>query len=503
MPMAFHFFCTMRTASGTIRTTFTLARTLAEQHDVEIVSVFRHRDAPVLGAPEGVTMRHLVDLRKKSATFDGDAARHARPATVFPHGDSRHKQYSRLTDARIAAHLQALEADVVVGTRPGLNVHISRQTRRGPVRVGQEHLTLDNHGYRLRREIAHRYTLLDALTTVTRADAEDYRRRMKLPGVRIEAIPNAVPESAFPPADGDLKWVVAAGRLHRVKRYDLLVRAFAQVSAARPDWRLRIYGGGDASGDEQAALRALIGQLDLRDQVLLMGSANPIEAEWPEGSIAAVTSDRESFGMTIVEAMRGGLPGRGHRLPARTGGDHRGRRRRPVSCRWVNTDAIAAALLQLIRGRRSAPPDGPRRALGVGTLRPGAEIAESHESLFAELVARGARGRGHSPLRTALHRTRRHRARPGRTRSATRPPTSSVRARPPDRHRPRACGRELSARPGRLLPMLETSATTAAPALTAPGPPGLVRRGPGRASSVSPRAPCARTSTSCGSSATR
>lgn len=112
---------------GTIRTTFTLARTLAEQHDVEIVSVFRHRDAPVLGAPEGVTLRHLVDLRKKSATYDGGDAEHARPATVFPRGDSRHKQYSRLTDARIAAHLQAVEADVVVGTRPGLNVHLSRR----------------------------------------------------------------------------------------------------------------------------------------------------------------------------------------------------------------------------------------------------------------------------------------------------------------------------------------------------------------------------------------
>ncbi|MER0427923.1 MULTISPECIES: glycosyltransferase family 4 protein [Streptomyces] len=389
---------------GTIRTTFTLARTLAEQHDVEIVSVFRHRDAPVLGAPEGVTMRHLVDLRKKSATFDGDAAQHARPATVFPHGDSRHKQYSRLTDARIAAHLQALEADVVVGTRPGLNVHISRQTRRGPVRVGQEHLTLDNHGYRLRREIAHRYTLLDALTTVTRADAEDYRSRMKLPGVRIEAIPNAVPESAFPPADGDLKWVVAAGRLHQVKRYDLLVQAFAQVSAARPDWRLRIYGGGDASGDEESALRALIDQLDLRDQVFLMGSANPMEAEWPKGSIAAVTSDRESFGMTIVEAMRGGLPVVATACPhgpAEIIEDGVDGRLVPVG----DTDAIAAALLQLIED------DGLRHRMGSAALSASerfdpARIAESHESLFTELVARGARGRGHSPLRTALHRTR-------------------------------------------------------------------------------------------------
>ncbi len=35
-----------------------------------------------------------------------------------------------------------------------------------------------------------------------------------------------------------------------------------------------------------------------------------------------------------------------------------------------------------------------------------ARIAERHESLFSELVARGAQGRGHGALRTALHRTR-------------------------------------------------------------------------------------------------
>ncbi|MEU2796780.1 glycosyltransferase family 4 protein [Streptomyces sp. NPDC006863] len=389
---------------GTIRTTFTLARTLAEQHDVEIVSVFRHRNAPVLGAPEGVTLRHLVDLRKKSAAYDGERAEHARPATVFPRGDSRHQQYSRLTDARIAAHLQGVEADVVVGTRPGLNVHLSRQTRRGPVRVGQEHLTLDSHGYRLRREIAHRYTLLDALTTVTRADADDYRSRLRLPGVRIEAIPNAVPEPACPPADGHLKWVVAAGRLHRVKRYDHLVRAFAQVSAARPDWRLRIYGGGDATGDEQAALRTLVDELGLHNHVFLMGSVNPMEAEWPKGSIAAVTSERESFGMTIVEAMRGGLPVVATDCPhgpAEIIEDGVDGRLVPVG----EPDAIAAALLQLIED------DGLRRRMGGAALKASARfdparVAEQHERLFTELVARGNQGHGHGALRTALHRTR-------------------------------------------------------------------------------------------------
>jgi len=39
-----------------------------------------------------------------------------------------------------------------------------------------------------------------------------------------------------------------------------------------------------------------------------MGAHSPIDAEWVKGSIAAVTSEYESFGLTIIEAMAAGLP---------------------------------------------------------------------------------------------------------------------------------------------------------------------------------------------------
>lgn len=91
---------------GTIRTTFTLAEELAARHEVEIVSVFRHRDRPILELPAGVTLRHLVDLRKDSPEYDGDHPDFHRPAEVFPRGDGRWKQYSALTDARIGEHLR-------------------------------------------------------------------------------------------------------------------------------------------------------------------------------------------------------------------------------------------------------------------------------------------------------------------------------------------------------------------------------------------------------------
>ncbi|MFD8460322.1 glycosyltransferase family 4 protein [Streptomyces antimycoticus] len=378
---------------GTIRTTYNLARSLGEQHDVEIVSVFRHRDQPIFDPGPRVRLSHLVDIRKNSPSYDGADPDHSRPAEVFPASEGRYKQYSALTDRRIGDHLRGLEADIVVGTRPGLNVHIARQARRGPVRVGQEHLTLGTHSKGLKRALRAVYPRLDAVTTVTEADARTYRDQMRLPGVRVEAVPNSVPEPGLEPADGTGKWVVAAGRLAPVKRYDLLIQAFAKVSAARPDWRLRIYGG----GAQHAKLRALIDQLGLYNHVFLMGPANPLDPEWAKGSIAAVTSSLESFGMTIVEAMRCGLPVVSTDCPhgpAEIIDNGVDGRLVPTG----DTDAIAAALLDLINN------DELRQQMGQAALKDSARfdpsrVAGRYETLFSGLI-------GRSGLRGSLHRAR-------------------------------------------------------------------------------------------------
>ncbi|MFB7762190.1 glycosyltransferase family 4 protein [Streptomyces xiamenensis] len=284
---------------GTIRTTFNLAGALAGRHDVEIVSVLRHRERPHLTLDPRVRMRALVDLLTEQ-----DDPRHGRPSRVFPSGDTRRAQYSELTDERIAAALGTVDADVVIGTRAGLNIHLARQAPDRVVKVAQEHLTLDSHPSRMRTAMRRVYHRLNGITTVTEADAASYRRKMRLPRVRVEALPNSVPQPVLPPADGRARVVIAAGRLHRVKRYDRLIESWALLAERFPDWQLRIYG----HGPERDRLRQRIDELALNDQVFLMGPATPLEAEWVKGSIAVMTSEFESFGMTIVEAMRCGLP---------------------------------------------------------------------------------------------------------------------------------------------------------------------------------------------------
>ncbi|MDC0768584.1 glycosyltransferase family 4 protein [Streptomyces sp. HD] len=365
---------------GTITTTFNLAQALAERHEVEIVSVLRHRERPNFTLDPKVSLRPLVDLRHEK-----EHPLHLRPARVFPVAEYRHRQYSELTDQRIGECLAAIDSDVVIGTRPGLNVHLALQAPERVVRVGQEHLTLDNHPPRLRTALRRAYRRLDVLTTVTEADATAYRRRMRLPGVRVDALPNSVPDPVLPAADGTAKVVVAAGRLVPVKRYDLLIEAFALVAAERPDWQLRIYG----KGEEQARLQQLVHRLGLGENVFLMGAAAPMEAEWVKGSIGVAASNFEPFGMTIVEAMRCGLPVVSTDCPYGPGEiieDGVDGRLVPVGDR----DALGTALLDLVRDDERRRHMGRTAMANARRFAPVPVVAHAERLIDEALAARRA-----------------------------------------------------------------------------------------------------------------
>ncbi|MGW2346229.1 glycosyltransferase family 4 protein [Streptomyces sp. NPDC001661] len=367
---------------GTARTTLNLATALVEHggHEVEIVSASRHREAPRFPVDPRIGLVPLVDLRP--GTADTLKSAYGKRARIYPTADKRHRQYTLLHDLRVREYLQErCEADVVIGTRPGLNVCLAQWGPKRALRIAQEHLRHDAHSARLLRTLARRYRTLDALVTVTREDAEVYRARMRLPGVRILSVPNIVPPVDVPPSDGTSKIIAAAGRLSPGKRYDLLLEAFTAVSAQHPDWELRIYGG----GRQETRLRELVDELGLRGQARLMGTVSPIEPEFARASIVVSASDAESFGMTLVEAMRCGVPVVSTDAPlgpAEIITDGVDGRLVPVG----NASALAEAVLDLIE-------DGPgRRRMGVAAIAAARRydpepIVERYEALFEDLGA--------------------------------------------------------------------------------------------------------------------
>ncbi|MFF2437247.1 glycosyltransferase family 4 protein [Streptomyces sp. NPDC058107] len=384
---------------GTIRTTLNLAAALADHHEVEIASMLRHREHPRFSVDPRVTVVPLVDIRPDSD--DSADPRLHQPAEIFPAAEKRYGQYSRLTDLRAEEYLRTCGSDVIIGTRPGVNVYLARCGPPRALRIAQEHLTHDTHSKKLRAHLARHYRTLDAVVTTTEADADAYRAKMRLPGVPILAVPNSVPATDIPPADGTARVIAAAGRLTRAKRFDLLIDAFADVTAHHPDWSLRIFG----TGTDKDRLQQLIDNHSLGKQATLVGSRSPIEPEFAQASIVAVASDAESFGMTIVEAMRCGVPVVSTDCPlgpAEIIHDGVDGRLVPVGDR----KALADALLDLIAD------EGTRRRMGQAALDtarrydPG-PIARTYDELFAELAAsRRSRAR---QRRRALWRSRIHR----------------------------------------------------------------------------------------------
>lgn len=366
---------------GTIRTTLNLAAELANRHEVEIVSVFRHRDHCALAVDPRIRLVPLLDTRPNSASREKHHPLHQRPSTHFLPSEARYHQYSQLTDERIRDHYASSNADVVIGTRPGLTACVTEFVSPRALRLGQENMTYNNHSPQLQSELMERLPMLDGLVVISESDAAVYSAQLDGSGTPVRFIPNSVPEACVRPSDGVSKTVIAAGRLAAVKQYDVLITAFARVVAARPDWQLRIYGG----GDQRAELRKLIDQLRLYNHVRLMGPRSSIEPEWAKASIAVSTSRHESFGMSLVEAMRCGLPvvstdcDYGPREIIHHGTDG-------LLVPVGDTKAISRALLTLI--------DDPelRRAMGSAALHSARRfepdrVAHMYESFFDELTA--------------------------------------------------------------------------------------------------------------------
>jgi glycosyltransferase involved in cell wall biosynthesis len=283
---------------GTIRTTFNTAGWLARTHEVEVISVVRTREEPALPFPEGVTLRALVDTRGTPSLLG------RLPSALVPPEDYGFRTCSLATDIAIAQRLRTLPPGVLISTRPGLNVAAADFVPAGVKLVGQEHMNFLSHRPGLRARIERKYPKLDALVVLTEGDLADYRRMLAGTGVRVERIPNALPVLDGKMADPGAKLVLAAGRLRLQKGFDLLIRAWADVAEKHPDWRLRIFGG----GEERPALERLVGELGLGEQVSLMGATRKLQEELPKGSFFVLSSRYEGFGMVILEAMVHGLP---------------------------------------------------------------------------------------------------------------------------------------------------------------------------------------------------
>lgn len=210
---------------------------------------------------------------------------------------------------RLARWLRREEQDVVIGFLPpaisAASLAVERLGDRGPRIIASTHnVPREDFGPDgrwdpnpvARRTNLRALELADAITVLQPEFVEQLP-----PPVRDRAVvmPNAVERLAPPTGLGRRDLIVGVGRLTDVKRYDVLIRAFARVSVELPGWRLVIHG----EGPERGRLEQLVEQLDLADSVTLPGVTSSMGAVYDTARIVGHPARFEGFGLSVAEAI--------------------------------------------------------------------------------------------------------------------------------------------------------------------------------------------------------
>lgn len=201
---------------------------------------------------------------------------------------------------------------VVLGMMTTASVLAVLAARRQPCRVvATEHThppsqDLSPMWLRLRRRTYPRAAQVVALTKGTALWLEQH-----VPGCSVTVIPNAVrwPLQAGepvlePPERHGRRRLLAVGRLHPHKGFDLLIQAFRMVADHVRDWDLVILG----EGDNRSELQRRIDEAGLQERISMPGRVGNI-GQWYEQSDLYVLSSRvEGLSNTLIESMACGLP---------------------------------------------------------------------------------------------------------------------------------------------------------------------------------------------------
>jgi glycosyltransferase involved in cell wall biosynthesis len=253
-------------------------------------------------------------------TFEGVPVRYfplAGPALFF-WSPQLARELWRLSDRADVIHTHGLF------NAPAWQAHrVSQQSTRPlvvSVRGMLEPEARAHHAWRKRAawSLFDRRVCADAALLHTTSARETASVRATVPDVAIAEIPNAVGATAAAVTaderDGvrrrigiarDVPFVMFVGRIHPIKRLDLLARAFALVAADHPDVRLVIAGAGDMRVRHQA--EAELG--GARARALWLGEVSDRERDalLSEAATLVLCSDSENFGMSVAEALACGV----------------------------------------------------------------------------------------------------------------------------------------------------------------------------------------------------
>lgn len=310
------------TIGGVQRVTAVIAKELAKEHDVTIVTFDNadQKDTSLYNLYESsikyrfFSYPKVSSAKKKICRIISGIYLKSQPNARWCSDIYAHSSFPSELRNSLAAELQQGNYDVIIGVHAPLAARLASLRKQLPntkligwLHNSYEALFGDNSHYYIgakrRRHYIYQFRKLDNVVVLCQDDSNRFQQFDK------QFIPTVIynPLTLKPgnKSQGNSKRFLTIGRftpLH--KGIDLLIEAFHLFVQKNKDWQLDIVGG----GEQKEAFQKLINRYQLEDRITIHPFTNQIQDFYSNAQVYVLSSRWEGMPLVLVEAMSHGLP---------------------------------------------------------------------------------------------------------------------------------------------------------------------------------------------------
>ena len=310
------------TIGGVQRVTAVIAKELAKEHDVTIVTFDNadQKDTSLYNLYESsikyrfFSYPKVSSAKKKICRIISGIYLKSRPNARWCSDIYAHSSFPSELRNSLAAELKQGSYDVIIGVHAPLAARLATLQKQLPntkligwLHNSYEALFGDNSHYYIgakrRRHYIYQFRKLDNVVVLCQDDSNRFQKYDKL--FTPTVIYNPLTLKPGNRSQGNSKRFLTIGRftpLH--KGIDLLIEAFHIFAQKNHDWQLDIVGG----GEQKETFLKIINRYQLEDRITIHPFTNKIQDFYSNAQVYVLSSRWEGMPLVLVEAMSHGLP---------------------------------------------------------------------------------------------------------------------------------------------------------------------------------------------------
>lgn len=310
------------TIGGVQRVTAVIAKELAKEHDVTIVTFDNadQKDTSLYNLYESsikyrfFSYPKVSSAKKKICRIISGIYLKSRPNARWCSDIYAHSSFPSELRNSLAAELKQGSYDVIIGVHAPLAARLATIQKQLPntkligwLHNSYEALFGDNSHYYIgakrRRHYIYQFRKLDNVVVLCQDDSNRFQKYDKL--FTPTVIYNPLTLKPGNKSQGNSKRFLTIGRftpLH--KGIDLLIEAFHIFAQKNHDWQLDIVGG----GEQKETFLKIINRYQLEDRITIHPFTNKIQDFYSNAQVYVLSSRWEGMPLVLVEAMSHGLP---------------------------------------------------------------------------------------------------------------------------------------------------------------------------------------------------